>query len=75
MGKKRQVNVRKCFRVPELLDPCFNLLSNDTVIIFPPQVIIDGAAVFFSDKEARRKQLFTMMSGVNSKVGLDSLNH
>ena len=37
------------------------------------QVIIDGAAVFFSDKEARRKQLFNMMDGVNSKAENPSL--
>ncbi|KAK3090627.1 hypothetical protein FSP39_013259 [Pinctada imbricata] len=30
------------------------------------QLIIDGAAVFFPDKEARRKQLFSMMQNVES---------
>ena len=46
---------------------------NQRLVGTAKQVIIDGAAVFFSDKEARRKQLFNMMDGVNSKAENASL--
>ncbi len=52
--------------------PSTDAASRDAVLCCR-QVIIDGAAVFFSDKEARRKQLFHMMDGVNSRAENPSL--
>ena len=41
-------------------------MSDDAMLLQVAKgVIIDGAAVFFPDKEARRKQLFNMMGCVN----------
>lgn len=46
------------FRKPRKLD------GTEILVAVAKQVIVDGAAVFFPDKEARRKQLFSMMGNV-----------
>jgi len=49
------------FRKPRKLD------GSEIIIAVAKQVIVDGAAVFFPDKEARRRQLFNMMGIVEVK--------